>query len=96
MSDTAATPASADLLPAWTDPKSAEAYTGPEWASLNVALHAAGRGEMRMQWLASDASIALSVIAEDETASPHARELATQTLRKMRARIEAWREGLPG
>lgn len=90
MSVSAEQPDSTDQPAAWTDPASDVPYTTTEWEALNVALHDHDEavGQMALRWVASDALIDLSVIAEDPAVSASTRAFAARGLRKARRRIE--------
>lgn len=84
MSDSDATPVSTDPIPA----DSTELYTDPEWRALNDALfehEAVGLAHMR--WLAGDALMALSIVAESPDAPVNLRLVAARALRRARDRL---------
>lgn len=80
-------PDALDRIPA----DSREPYTDAEWRRLNEALfdHDAALGPVHMRWIAADALMALSILAEHPEASERLRMLAARTLRRARDRVNA-------
>lgn len=90
MSGSDAQPGFTEIPASWTDPASAEPYTNTEWLSLNDAIHDHDEvlSLVGMRWVAADALIDLSVIAEDPAVPERWRAFAARGLRKARQRIE--------